>query len=205
MTGRSTPMAGNPAPSAQSTRRRFTLALGAVFLTPFARAQSGSERLRETLVKAALLHKFSSFVEWPAGTFPKADSPLRIGVYGDDQLLQDLRELAQDHARDGRPVLVSRVTGIESFGNPHVLFLRAISPARMAELLQQVPEGILTVADSDGIHPRGSVLSFFVDEGRVRFGASPEAAARQKLRLNSRLLSVAKLVRGEPGSSPPRA
>jgi hypothetical protein len=200
-------MACDPVSLTLPSRRRFALglAMGAVFLAPLARGQSGSGRLRETLVKAALLHKFSSFVEWPAGTFAKADSPLRIGVLGDDQLLQDLRELAQDHARDGRSVLVSRVTEIENLGNFHILYLRAISASRLAELLQQVPEAVLTVADSDGIHPRGSVLSFFVDEGRVRFGASPEAAARQKLRLNSRLLSVAKLVRREPGSTPPRA
>jgi hypothetical protein len=205
MSSHSTPMASDLARSTLASRRRFALALGGVLLAPLARAQSGSERLRETLVKAALLHKFSSFVEWPAGAFTKADSPLRIGVLGDDQLLQDLRELAQDQARDGRPVLASRVTDMEGLGNYHILYLRAISAARLSELLQQVPEAVLTVADSDGIHPRGSVLSFFVDEGRVRFGASLEAAARQKLRLNSRLLSVAKLVSGEPGSAPSRA
>lgn len=168
--------------------------LAGAFAPGLARAQA--ERPRESLVKAAFLHKFASFVDWPEGTFARPDTPLRIGVLGDEQVLRDLRELARDRDRDGRPVQVSRVTSGESLAGYHILYLRGASPGRIAELLAGVPEGVLTVADSDGAHPRGSVLSFFLEEGRVRFGASVDAATRQRLRLSSRLLSVARNIQG---------
>lgn len=173
------------------TRRRLLLA-PLLAWAGAAPAQTG-EGLRESLVKAAFLHKFASFVEWPAGSFARADSPLRIGVVGDEQVFRDLQDLARDRDRDGRPVVVTRLTAADPYAGFHILYLRA--PAgRMAELLPRVPEAVLTVADSDGAHPRGSVLSFFFEDGRVRFGASQEAAARQKLRLSARLLTVARLV-----------
>jgi hypothetical protein len=175
--------------------RRALLALG-LALPLAAGAQLPPERPRETLVKAAFLHKFASFVEWPQGTFARADTPLRIGILGDDALWRDLRDLARDRDRDGRPVVVTRLVPGEPLAGFHILYIRAATPARISELLAGVPEGVLTVSDSDGAHPKGSVLSFFVEDGRVRFGVSVDAAARQKLKLSSRLLSVARNVQG---------
>jgi hypothetical protein len=79
------------------------------------------------------------------------------------------------------------------------------TPARLADVLPFVPEGILTVADSDDTHPRGSVISFFLEDGRVRFGASVDAASRQKLRLSPRLLSVARRIQGGIEAEPVHA
>jgi hypothetical protein len=155
-----------------------------------------AERPREALVKAAFLHKFFSFVEWPEGAFPKSDTPLRIGVIGDEEILQDLQELAKDRSRDGRPVMAVRVMPGEPLGNFHILYVKSGNNAQVAGLLASAPEGVLTVVDAEAAHPKGSVMSFFVEDGRVRFGVSLDAAARQRLRLSSRLLSVARKIQG---------
>lgn len=161
-----------------------------------ATAQPALGRAPESLVKAAFLHKFASFVEWPQGAFERADSPLRIGVLGSEQLGQELSELAHDRDRDGRPVVVTRLKDGDPLAGHHILYIKAPA-ARMPELLQRVPAGVLTVADSDGAHPRGSVISFFLEEGRVGFGISLDAAARQQLRLSQRLLAVARSIQGK--------
>ena len=188
-----------------SRRRRFArllaaAAVGIVLVTQgtaaLAQASAASEKTRGALVKAAFLHKFFSFVEWPDGTFPRADSPVRIGVIGDDELLHDLQDLAKDRARDGRPVVVVRLAPGDPMTGIHILYIKAPNTARIADTLASVPEGVLTVADADSAHPKGSVMSFFVEDDRVRFGVSLEAAARQRLRLNSRLLSVARKIQG---------
>jgi hypothetical protein len=172
------------------SRRLWMLAAAGAAAAPRLWAQA----TRESMVKAAFLHKFASFVEWREGTFARPDSPLRIGVVGDEQVYAELRELARDRDRDGRPVTVTRLAPGDSLAGHHIVYVRAASASRAAELLATAPEGVLTVADSDGGHPRGCVISLFLDEGRVRFGVSTEAAARQKLRLSSRLLSVARTV-----------
>ncbi len=179
-------------------RRRGAIALG-LALPLLSRAQTGAGTARDTLVKAAFLHKFASFVEWPEGTFPRTDTPLRIGIVGDEQLWRDLLELARDRDRDGRPVFATRVGPGDPVSGFHILYLKANSPARVADLLASVPEGVLTVVDSDGAHPRGCVLSFFLEEGRIRFGVSVEAASRQKLRLNPRLIAAARQVGSADG------
>lgn len=188
-------------PTATGLRRRGVLAAVLGLAAAAARAQDSPVRLQESLVKAAFLHKFASFVEWPEGTFSAPTIPLRIGVLGDPMVGRDLRELARDRDRDGRPVVVTLLQPGDPLSGQHILYLRASPPARISELLAHVPEGVLTVADSDGAHPRGSVLSFFLEDGRVRFGASLDAATRQRLRLSPRLLSVARSVRAPAGGT----
>ncbi len=158
-----------------------------------AAAQTARDRASDTLIKAAFLHKFASFVEWPQGSFANTTSPLRIGVLGDDGVYKDLAETSRDRDRDGRPVQPVRLTPGDAFAGFHILYLKG-SDLRLADWLARVPEGVLTVTDSDGPLPRGGVISFFLEEGRVRLGASVEAAALQRLRLSPRLLSAARIV-----------
>ena len=92
--------------------------------------------------------------------------------------------------------VVTRLNASDVLTGFHILYLKAGTPSRIADLVAAVPEGVLTIADSDGVHPKGSVLSFYLDEGRVRFGVSVQAAARQRLKLNPRLISAARQVQG---------
>lgn len=162
-----------------------------------AHAQTARDRASDTLIKAAFLHKFASFVEWPEGSFASATSPLRIGVLGDDDVFRDLADTSRDRDRDGRPVQALRLAPGDALNGYHILYMKG-SDARLAEWLARVPEAVLTVTDSDGALPRGGVISFFLEDGRVRLGASVEAATRQRLRLSPRLLSAARIVQAIP-------
>ncbi|MBX3585285.1 MAG: YfiR family protein [Ramlibacter sp.] len=173
----------------------LTLGAWAGGLAGTARAETAQERATASLVKAVFLHKFASFVEWPAGTFAQPTSPLKIGVLGDPTVWKDLLDTARDRDRDGRPVWVTQLTEGASLAGYHILFLKAPSETRLAELLAQVPSGVLTVTDTGGPAPRGSVIHFQIDEGRVQLDVSVEAATRQGLKLSPRLLSAARNVR----------
>ena len=52
----------------------------AVLLLLWAPQAAGEEETPEYDVKAAYLYNFAKFVEWPAGAFPSAASPLVITV-----------------------------------------------------------------------------------------------------------------------------
>jgi len=156
-------------------------------------AQTARDRASDTLIKAAFLHKFASFVEWPQGTFAHATTALRIGVLGDDGVYKDLAETSRDRDRDGRPVQTVRLAPGDALAGFHILYMKG-SDLRLSEWLERVPAGVLTVTDSDGPLPRGGVISFFLEEGRVRLAASVEAATRQRLGLSPRLLSAARIV-----------
>src|SRR5688500_4442806 len=62
----------------------------ALFAAPVIAAEDAA---LERTVKAAFVYKFLSYVEWPAGSFARPDSPIVIGVYGADDIAAELAQV----------------------------------------------------------------------------------------------------------------
>ena len=61
-------------------------------------------------------------------------------------------------------------------------------------LLSEVGTGVLTVGEAPGFLRAGGIIGFVVENRRVRFDVNQGAAARARLRISSKLLSVARSV-----------
>ncbi|HTH80600.1 MAG TPA: YfiR family protein [Ramlibacter sp.] len=149
------------------------------------------EAVAERRVKAAYLYRFASYVEWPNGTFARPDTPLSIGVWGDDELADDLAQLVEGRTVDGRRVVVRSLKEAESFAGLHIVFIAQGRMARLGDTLESGPRrGTLIVTDTAGALQHGSVLNFVRVDGQIRFEVSLEAAKQHELKLSSRLAAV---------------
>lgn len=147
----------------------------------------------EASVKAAYLHKFLPYVEWPAGALGPAGEPLVIGVLGAPAVLAELEAVVAGRPSQGRTVLTRRLEPGDALDAVHMLYLgRGVTLP--APLLGPAPRPLLVVTDAPGGLPEHAVLNFVTVERRVRFEASLRAAARARLRLSARLLEVAERV-----------
>ena len=54
---------------------------------------------------------------------------------------------------------------------------------------------VLTVSDGKGFSQAGGIIELYVEGGRMRFAINVDAAERSGLRLSSRLLGLAKVIR----------
>jgi hypothetical protein len=54
---------------------------------------------------------------------------------------------------------------------------------------------VLVVGESDDFAESGGAIELFLEERRVRFEINVEAAERSGIRINSRVLSLARIVR----------
>src|SRR5688572_3428163 len=86
----------------------IAIALAVAVCTVAAYAQ-GESLVLERRVKAAFLYKFAGYVEWPQGTFPRADAPVTIAVLGDDQLADELAEVMAGRTVDDRPLAMRKL------------------------------------------------------------------------------------------------
>lgn len=152
----------------------------------------------ERRVKAAYLFKFGNYVEWPEGTFDRDDSPLRIGVAGDEAIAEELERTAARHTLGKRPVRVVRLRPGDAPGSVHILFVGRQAHGRNARLLTGAGrDPVLTVTESaERPPPPGIVIDLVVVDGRVRFEVFLEDAVRRNLKLGSALLAVARKVHG---------
>lgn len=160
-----------------------------------AQAAEGAELL-EQRVKAAFLYKFAGYVEWPEKSFARPETPVMIGIMGNELLAAELVQAVTGRTVNDRIVTVKRLRAGESLSGIHILFVGRAESARLDQLAQSAqPRSILTVTESDGALTRGSVINFVLTDGRVRFEIALDTAEKSGLKLSSRLLAVAQQVR----------
>jgi hypothetical protein len=147
-------------------------------------------------VKAAFLYNFLRYTEWPAAAIPGPGVPLLIGVLGDEPLERTLGAVLRGKTVQGRPLEVRRVRLGPEAQASHLLFVSASERVRVGQVLDAVRGApVLTVGETDGFAQAGGVINFVLEEGRVRFEVNQDAAQRARLRLSSRLLALARIVR----------
>jgi hypothetical protein len=178
------------------SRRRLNARIAALlfFATASGHAAATLES-SEHAVKAAYLLHFSTYVEWPASTFRDSDSPLVIGVLGDDELARDLANIASGRRVSGHPLVIRRVLQDEATSDLQILFIGKSLERELSELLRRFrAPGLLAVTDSEGALELGSTINFVTADERVRFDISLRTAEALELRLSARLLAVARRV-----------
>jgi hypothetical protein len=159
-------------------------------------AQGDAERALEHRVKAAFLFRFTEFVVWPDAAYARPDSPFVMVVAGPEGIAENLRTITAGRSVAGRPVQVRRVGATENIPPGQLVYVAGSDPARVREQVRAAPRPALVVTDTEGGLDLGGVVNFVLAEDRVRFEIALDAAEKRGLRLSSRLLSVARSVRG---------
>jgi hypothetical protein len=148
----------------------------------------------ETQVKAAYLYKFAGFVDWPGSAFARPDSPLVIGVAGNDELAAQLEQVAAGRSVGSHPLAVRRLHRGDPPAGVHVLYIAGAERGAWAELLagaRGLP--LLTVGDADA---PGGMIRFLVVDERLRFEVALGQVAPSGLKISARLLAAAWHVTG---------
>lgn len=190
---------------------------------PAVRAESARER--EHKIKAAFVYNFIKFIDWPEEKMPDKDEPITIGVVGSDTFVK-----AFDPVKN--KTVKGRRLAIKWFGELDKLRksqkendsawkdkLKALKKCRVLFICtcesgkKEVPveiikaltgSGILLVGEVPGFLEKGGVINFVMEKKKVRFEINSTAAKRNKLKIRSQLLRLAKRVYEEDPSGGPK-
>lgn len=182
-------------------RPRFVAALLMLLLTLHliatekGRAQAA---LTEYQVKAAYLFNFLKFVEYPSESFTNPLAPFVIGIVGEDPFGSALPQVVTGKAVQGRDLVLRFYRAGEDLRGAHILFISASEKKRLPVILSSLRgSSVLTVSDMEGFLDAGGMVQFLNENDRVRFAVNVDATGRARLKLSSKLLSLAKVVGGE--------
>ncbi len=145
--------------------------------------------------KAAYLHRFAGFVEWPASSFPVAGMPIVVGLAGAPGVRRALLQVAHERPVQHRALHAVELTEPREGADVHILMIGAGAWKRAAEWLAAVKgRPVLVVTDMPEGLARGAALCLVDGGERLRFEASVPAAEAAGLRLSARLLVLAERV-----------
>lgn len=182
-------------------RGRFAGALAVLFCIHFAWPARGDAQgfLSEYQIKAAYLFNFLKFVEFPDDAFQDPLAPIVIGVVGEDPFGNALPQVVIGKTVQGRDLVIHLFRPGEDLRSAHILFISASERKRIPVIVASLRGStVLTVADTEGFLESGGMIQFLSENDRVRFAVNLDAVKRGKLKLSSKLLSLAKIVGENP-------
>lgn len=170
------------------------LLLALLLLAP-AMPQPAHAQASEQAVKAAFLPKFIRYVDWPPEALPAGDAPIGLCLLGRDPFGSLIDQAVNDETLGARRIVVRRIAGLGNMEGCQLIFVSSGSSRGDAQVLATLAgRPVLTVTDARNGAAQGMV-HFALRDGRVRFVIDDVAAARSKLVISSRLLSLALTVR----------
>jgi hypothetical protein len=149
----------------------------------------------EYQVKAAFLYHFAKFVEWPSdpGGNP---GPISICVLGNDPFGGTLDEAIKGKTVNGRELVARRYKQVKETTTCQIVFISSSDKKVLRPILESlIRPGALTVGETEGFAQLGGIINLTLEDNRVHFEINVDAAERARLKISSKLLNLAKIVR----------
>jgi YfiR/HmsC-like len=151
----------------------------------------------EYQVKAAYLFNFLKFVEWPEEAFPDPLAPIVIGIAGDDPFGSALPQVVVGKTVQGRDLVIRKYRAGEDLRSSHILFISGSEKKKVPQIVASLRgSSVLTVADFTEFLGDGGMIQLYSENNRIRFAINVDATGRAKLKISSKLLSLARVVGG---------
>ena len=157
-----------------------------------------AQTVDEYQVKAAFLYNFAKFVEWPPEAFRSPADPITICTLIRNPFGGALEEAVAGKTVAGRGFAIRELSGPSADCTCHMVFVGTSDRRRFQSILEKLKlPGVLTVGDAAGFAESGGVINFRLEDGKIRFEINIDAAAREHLKVSSKLLTLAEIVRSE--------
>lgn len=173
-------------------RRGFTL-LFAILLCAGAGV---GQAIDESELKAVFLYNCAKFVEWPPEAFSGPKEPIVSCILGNTPIGAALAQAAGGKLIGDRRLVVRHISDLRETSGCQIVFVSSSERQRLRSILGEIKtSGILTVGDTEEFNAEGGVVNFKLEAGRIRIQVNLEAAELARLRISSRLLSLAQIVK----------
>jgi len=165
---------------------------------------------REYQIKAAFVHNFIKFVDWPKEKVADSNNLITIGIIGKDPFGQAFEPLKNKQA-NGKKVIIkrfislkeSKLSGdqVEAIRKCHLLYVCRSEKEQLKKIINSVKDyNVLIVGDMNNFLESGGIINFVIEDKKVRFEINNIVAKQAKLDIRSKLLRLAKKVIGEETS-----
>ena len=152
----------------------------------------------EPVLKAATVYGIAIFVEWPRTKFPEKDSPIVIGVLGNDAVAEGLDAIARSGQKiGGRSFTVLPLKPGDDIQKSHVLFVGG--NREFNALLKPAELGnVLTIGEQSNFAERGGMANLVLVKGRIKFDVNKGATDKAGLKVSSKLLKAGRKIIDTP-------
>ena len=149
----------------------------------------------EYQIKALFLYNFLNFVDWPVDSSIYSSPTINVCIIGDDPFADALDDIRNETVK-GKKLAIRFYSPFDEPEGCHLLFIPASENKHAGKILRSVRESnVLTVADTVEVATQDAIISFFIEQKKVRFAINIESARRAGLKISAKLLKLAKIIK----------
>ncbi len=155
-------------------------------------ASSSAKNVNPESLQAAYIQKFINYIEWPASTEDK----FTIGVLNNPAMFEALSEAFANGVVLGKQVQIINIERLDKKAFYHILHTSKVDQGFIKEVGLLKNHGLLVIAHNDSGSSDQVQISFFIDDdGKLRFDINQTSALEHGLKINSRLLNLARTLK----------
>jgi hypothetical protein len=159
---------------------------------------SVNEESLEYPLKLAFLYNFTKFVEWPSDSFRVPGASLAICVIGNDPFSPDLEAELRTRRVGSHPVEIKTLKSSDELSVCHMVFVPVTEKSQAARIVSGLKgSSTLTVGEIEGFAVQGGIINLTIEENKLHFEVNPLAAERAGLKISSKLLNMATIVKDQ--------
>ena len=157
---------------------------------PILKADSKTDTILQSKVKAAYIYNFSRFVHWTG----RSNEKIRICVVGDKAVAKLLKELITQRSQTSDvEIMVSN--SIEDFSTCHLFYISHTNP-NINEILKKANiDNVLTISDAKTFARRGGMIGLYIEDVKMYFEININRTEAAKIKVSSKLLSLARVIK----------
>lgn len=152
----------------------------------------------------SLAYSALSYITWPKDSFADDDSPFVLAVLGKPSELHEKLQAPYLEGKKrihGRAVQVHKYDNLKDISQSHVLLVSEAYPQKLIEEALKAVDGksVLTIGETNGFAKSGGVLGVVKNGDNWILELSQRAAAKQRLKVDVRLVNVSVLIDEDRG------
>jgi hypothetical protein len=152
--------------------------------------------MEEYRLKAAFVASFAGFVEWPPDILKNSHDPIVICVLGENPFGSALDRAASGKSIQDHKLAVHGIADVREATACQILFVSSSESRHFRSILKDPQlRGVLTVGDTGDFNSQGGVINLQLESDRIRILINMDAAEQGRLRISSKLLSLARIVK----------
>jgi YfiR/HmsC-like len=156
----------------------------------------GQDPVEEYRLKAAFVASFAGFVEWPPDILKNPHDPIVICILGENPFGSALDRAAGGKSVQDHQLAVHAIADVRQAAGCQILFVSASESKHFRSILKDPQlSGILTVGDTHDFTSQGGVINLQLESDRIRILINTNAVEQGRLRISSKLLSLARIVK----------
>lgn len=149
----------------------------------------------ERAVRAAFVFHLTKYVEWQ-----QTGNEIVIGFVGEGGMAETLHKVVNGKSSDSRTVRVLILPSDEQLSQCNLVYIAYPSRGKVQATLNKLrAKNVLTVGENDEFVRDGGMVGLVRDADQIQIQVNLEATQAAGLKISSRLLSLAVVVRNKGG------